>query len=83
MNDLKMNYSSPRWTNEIADCSMPMTFDTYSKCSYNCLYCFSFFQKSHTVKGYITGQVRSVNPERVEKLFSAALATMSQKKSTR
>lgn len=79
MNELKKNYSSPRWTNEIADCSMPMTFDTYSKCSYNCLYCFSFFQKSHTVKGYITGQVRSVNPEKVKKLFLAAFENEPEK----
>lgn len=74
MTELKQDYGSPRWTNEIADCSMPMTFDTYSKCSYGCLYCFSFFQKSHTVNGYITGRVRSVNPEKVKKLFRAAMA---------
>lgn len=43
-------YGSPRWTGEILDCSMPMTFDTYNKCSFNCLYCFSYFQKSHTLK---------------------------------
>lgn len=72
-NDLKMNYSSPRWSNEIVDCSMPMTFDTYSKCSYNCLYCFSFFQKSHVLNGYITGKVRSVNPEKVINLFECAM----------
>ena len=46
---LKQDYASPRWTMEIPDCSMPMTFDTYSKCAYNCLYCFSYFQKSHTL----------------------------------
>ena len=38
-------YNSPRWSNEVADCSMPMTFDTYSNCSYGCLYCFSQFQR--------------------------------------
>ena len=42
-------YNSPRWSGEYLDCSMPMTFDTYNKCSYNCLYCFSFFQKSHSL----------------------------------
>lgn len=71
--ELKLNYSSPRWSNEIPDCSMPMTFDTYSKCSYNCLYCFSFFQKSHVLNGYITGSVRAVNPEKVKHLFDCAL----------
>lgn len=39
-------YGSPRWTGEIADCSMPMTMDTYSNCSYNCQYCFSQFQRA-------------------------------------
>lgn len=70
---IKLNYGSPRWSNEIADCSMPMTFDTYSKCSYNCLYCFSFFQKSHVLNGYITGEVRAVNAEKVKNLFECAL----------
>ena len=51
---------------------MPMSMDTYSRCSYNCLYCFSFFQKSHTTKGYLTGQPRSVNPEKVIALFENA-----------
>jgi len=36
---LKKDYASPRWSQEILDCSMPMTFDTYSRCSYNCFYC--------------------------------------------
>ena len=46
MEKLKQNYTSPRWSMEIPDCSMPMSMDTYSRCSYNCLYCFSFFQKA-------------------------------------
>lgn len=68
-----MDYSSPRWTNELADCSMPMTFDTYSKCAFNCLYCFAFFQKSHTLDGYIGGKVRCVDPEKVKRLFIRAM----------
>lgn len=36
---IKFNYQSPRWSGEILDCSMPMTMDTYSACSYRCLYC--------------------------------------------
>lgn len=70
--ELKQNYTSPRWSMEIPDCSMPMTFDTYSRCSYNCLYCFSFFQKSHTVKGYLEAKPRCVNPEKVIALFENA-----------
>lgn len=70
---LKQDYGSPRWTMEIPDCSMPMTFDTYSKCAYNCLYCFSYFQKSHTLDGYLYGKPRCVNPKKVINLFEAAL----------
>ena len=43
------SYTSPRWTGEILDCAMPLTLDTYNKCSFNCLYCFSYFQKSHSM----------------------------------
>jgi DNA repair photolyase len=43
---LKNTYTSPRWSGELLDCSMPMTFDQYSRCSFDCLYCFSFFQRS-------------------------------------
>lgn len=67
--EIKRDYTSPRWTAEITDCSMPMTFDTYSRCAYNCQYCFSFFQKSHSTHGYTEGIVRSVDPKKVINLF--------------
>lgn len=64
-------YQSPRWTGEIADCSMPMTFDTYSNCSFGCMYCFSQFQRA--IGGgkdeYLAKQVRSVNINKVKKIF--------------
>ena len=69
---IKKDYMSPRWSMEIVDCSMPMSFDTYSRCAYNCLYCFAYFQKSHIVQGYMGGQARSVNPEKVKRLFENA-----------
>ena len=58
-------YSSPRWSNEIADCSMPMTFDTYSNCSYGCLYCFSQFQRAigNGKESYMHKEVFPVNVE--------------------
>jgi len=72
-------YQSPRWSQEILDCSMPMTFDTYNKCSYNCLYCFSYFQKSislgegGSVKGNQDYQNKTklcwVDPEKIKSLF--------------
>lgn len=83
---LKMNYTSPRWTGEICDCSMPLTFDTYSACAYNCLYCFAYFQKSHTVKGYKgiedtrMRQPSSVNPEKIKNLFINCLNDKPQNK---
>lgn len=71
---MKLNYVSPRWSQEILDCSMPMTFDTYSVCSFGCLYCFSFFQKSHCTKGYLDKNVRAVNPDKVKAMFMAILS---------
>lgn len=64
-------YSSPRWTNEIADCSMPMTFDTYSNCSFGCLYCFAQFQRG-IGKGkeeYFHKEVKHVNVDRIKRMF--------------
>ena len=64
-------YSSPRWSNEIADCSMPMTFDTYSNCSFGCLYCFSQFQRGIGAgkESYLHKEVKSVNVEHVKRMF--------------
>lgn len=66
-------YNSPRWTAEIADCSMPMTMDTYNMCSYKCLYCFSQFQKALSganfdVK-YKNNIVEWVNPKKFKEMF--------------
>lgn len=65
-------YQSPRWSNEIADCSMPMTFDTYSNCSFGCLYCFSQFQRGvgDTKEAYLHKDVRNVSVEHIKKMFS-------------
>lgn len=74
------NYCSPRWSGEITDCSMPMTFDQYDHCSYNCLYCFSWFQKALKAfnplfpneqgKNYQSMELRSVNVDNIRKLFN-------------
>lgn len=67
----KKYYASPRWSGELLDCSMPMTFDTYSECSYRCLYCFAFFQKSigGSAKYYFHTNSVPVNVEAVKKIF--------------
>lgn len=65
-------YNSPRWTNEIADCSMPMTFDTYSNCSFGCMYCFAQFQRGlgKAKDNYFAKNVCNVNPDRIKKMFT-------------
>lgn len=65
-------YASPRWSNEIADCSMPMTFDTYSNCSFGCMYCFSQFQRAigSTKETYLSKEVFAVNVEKVKRMFT-------------
>lgn len=64
-------YCSPRWTAEIADCSMPMTFDTYSNCSFGCMYCFSQYQRAigSAKEAYLKKEVRPVNIEKVKRMF--------------
>lgn len=65
-------YQSPRWSNEIADCSMPMTFDTYSNCSFGCLYCFSQFQRGvgDTKDAYLSKDVRHVSVDHIKRMFT-------------
>ena len=68
---MNSNYNSPRWSNEIADCAMPMTFDTYSNCSFGCLYCFSQFQRytGGSRDEYVHKDCRSVNIEKIKRMF--------------
>lgn len=70
---LTFDYNSPRWTGEFCDCSMPMTFDTYGTCSFNCLYCFAFFQKAH-LQSYQSLNIKAVNVDHIKKLFTESLA---------
>ena len=65
-------YQSPRWSNEIADCSMPMTFDTYSNCAFGCLYCFSQFQRGigGAKDAYLQKVCNNVNPDRIKRMFT-------------
>lgn len=65
-------YQSPRWTAEIADCSMPMTFDTYSNCSFGCMYCFSQYQRGigGAREHYLAKEVKPVNVKRIKAMFT-------------
>lgn len=70
--EIKQNYLSPRWTGELNDCSLPMTLDTYSNCSFGCVYCFSQYQRG-TGSGrenYRGKHVSCVNPQRVKDIFT-------------
>lgn len=64
-------YNSPRWSYELLDCSMPMSFDTYSNCAHQCLYCFSFFQRAIglVAEDYLHHRVRAVDVEKVKRMF--------------
>lgn len=68
-------YSSPRWTGEIADCSLPVTFDTYSNCAFGCVYCFSQYQRGigGAADDYFHKKVKAVNVEKIKKLFSGEM----------
>lgn len=70
--EIKYGYQSPRWTGEIADCSLPLTFDTYSNCSFGCVYCFSQYQRGigAASEDYYAKRVKAVNPEKIKKIFS-------------
>lgn len=69
---IKYGYTSPRWTGEIADCTLPLTFDTYSNCSFGCVYCFSQYQRGTGggKEDYFAKKVKAVNPEKIKKIFS-------------
>jgi DNA repair photolyase len=61
-------YNAPRWSYEFLDCSMPMAFDTYNYCTYQCLYCFTYYQNRWS-KDYVDRKVKYVNVDRVKKMF--------------
>lgn len=71
-NEIKFGYLSPRWTGEIADCSLPMTLDTYSNCSFGCVYCFSQYQRGigDGSIDYYAKKVKAVDPEKIKRIFT-------------
>lgn len=79
---LVMDYKSPRLSGEYYECGLPITFDQYNKCAFNCQYCFSAFVDvghAHSTakqrKAGVEAQskyrnpVRSVNPEAVRRYW--------------
>ena len=53
-------YVSPRISSEYMDCSMPMTFDSYSHCSLGCTYCFAYMFKTNNSS--FSSQLHGVKP---------------------
>lgn len=66
------NYESPRISGECLDCSMPVSFDQYGNCGYNCLYCFSQFQRTLglAADNYLAKRYKAVSVERFKKTFT-------------
>ena len=64
-------YASPRWSGELADCSMPMTFDQYNNCGFSCVYCFSQYQRAlgGAKSGYVGRDIKAVKLEKFKKIF--------------
>lgn len=75
MEEVRYGYSSPRWTGEISDCSLPVTFDTYSNCAFGCVYCFSQYQRGigGAQSDYYAKRVKAVDPEKIRRLFSGEM----------
>jgi len=65
-------YESPRWSQEITDCSMPLTLDQYSRCGYDCQYCFAYFRKAigNTKARYLSRGVGVVDVNKVKRVFT-------------
>ena len=59
------SYMSPRISSEIIDCSMPLSFDSLSRCSLGCLYCFAYYQKAYNpnMAQYGPAPLYSINPK--------------------
>lgn len=75
------DYDGLRWTSELIDCSFPVALDTYSKCSFGCLYCFAAFVKEQRL-GLGPGAcsmyekpVRSISVRRMRDIFSGKRKT--------
>ena len=72
LSECKQGYGSPRWSGEVADCSLPMTLDTYSNCSFGCVYCFSQYQRGigGAKDAYLAKDVKCVNVDRIKRIFT-------------
>lgn len=68
------NYYSPRISSELPDCSSPLTFDTYSRCSMRCQYCFSHSQKDVN-PGTKNAPLQGVHPDKLFQMIDGTGGT--------
>lgn len=71
-------YYSPRISSELPDCSSPLTFDTYSRCSMRCQYCFSHSQKDVN-PGTKNAPLQGVDPDKLFKMIDGEATTKEAK----
>jgi len=64
-------YGSPRISREVLDCGLPLTFDQYSICGFNCCYCFSQYIRGvgPARKDYDARVLKIVRPEKIKEIF--------------
>ena len=72
----QFSYGSPRFSAEFSDCSMPLTFDSLSRCSLSCLYCFAYFQKNWNPG--VVHKAPPLNAVDTEKIKQMVLGTLPQ-----
>jgi len=66
-------YNSPRISSEYQDCSLLLTFDQYSYCSFKCQYCFAYFMKTLN-PAYKEGiEFKPINVERICKIIKGEI----------
>jgi DNA repair photolyase len=74
---IECEYTSPRISGEVYECALPLTFDQYSRCSYECVYCFAQFQKqinAGSKKGEVAlsqydKPITCVDPEAIKRVW--------------
>lgn len=67
------DYKSPRVTSGFPECPLPVVFDAYKFCSFNCIFCLSNYNKCSNPNSkeiFDNGIVKSVKVDRIIKLFN-------------
>ena len=94
--EIVLDYASPRISSEIYECGLPLTFDQYNRCGFNCRYCFAAFLASACAESVARTQgvdvksaskyrnpVRAVDPDRFKRLWMGASSDQGWSKTSR